>query len=769
MQMHINKRINRNITLTAVAAAVSLLAACGGGGGSDGSSASAPTGKPLSIQGTVSDSIFTAGSAAEPTMTPTVYQNAKVCVDANSNGSCDTNEVSTLTDGAGKFALKVLTTDTVIADIGTDATRSDGSTVAKRNVFRVSPQQLNDKPATVAISPFSAEIMRMMEADGTDYLTTKANLAARVSMPNATVSADDVVTDINTETGTTQTAMLREANALSQRYAYAITKLDRKDKYPDDLAVAGGDPRLKGMAGVTQEILNTSADTRTPITFKQSQQAAFNIEGIPRYDHIFIVMLENKATSTIKGSQFAPNINNYLTEGNQLTSYFATGNPSEPNYTALGGADDFGIPDDSQWNCDTVASPKDIEPTAANFPTEMPKSPFKSPCVQPTAGNINHNIVGKRNLFNALTQVGLTWRTYSESMNPGQDVRVDSVADAAVTAVDKNDPTITLPLPANLYKTKHHPGMAYENVRNAPEFTYSNRTLGGGQWDAALLANSTAYPTKEFKDVKGQNTGKAWTIDQFSDDLASGNVGELNFVVPDQCDDMHGTGVPSTTSGVSATDCGGSAIIQRGDKYVDYLVKKIKASPLWNNPQKRIAIVLMFDEGTATGGTTNSCCGWVPGDGIAQATNGGGSQPLNDDGTPATPIKNYTVGNHGHGESIYGILTNQANAPKGVADSDAYSHFSFVRTLQDMFGLSDPADDSTYMNRSKYTEKFIAENIKNLPEYANTANTHFNAVRPINHAFIAPADYKQIQSSDVNTPAQVGPDLVQTNVWALKK
>lgn len=765
MQMHINTRINRKMTLTAVAAAVSLLAACGGGGGgSDGSSTSAPAGKPLSIQGTVSDSVFTPGSATEPTIAPTVYKNALVCVDANSNGVCDTNEVSTRTDSVGNFALKVLTTDTVIADIGTGATNGAGTAVAKRNVFRVSPQQLNEQPTAVAISPMSAEIMRMMEADGIDYATAKANLAKRIG-----VSETDVVSDISAATGTAETAMLKEANALSQRYAYATAKLDRKDKYPDDLAVAGGDPRLKGMAGVTQEILNTPADTRQPITFKQSQQAAFNIEGIPRYDHIFIVMLENKATSTIKDSQFAPNINKYLTEGNQLTSYFATGNPSEPNYTALGGADDFGIPDDSQWNCDTVNPPKDIEPTAANFPTEMPKSPFKSGCVQPTAGNINHNIVDKRNLFNALTQVGLTWRTYSESMNPGQDVRVDSVADAAVTAVDKNDPTITLPLPGGLYKTKHHPGMAYENVRNAPEFTYSNRTLGGGQWDATLIANSTTYPTKEFKDINGQNTGKKWTIDQFGDDLASGNVGELNFVVPDQCDDMHGIGVPSTTAGVSATDCGGSAIIQRGDKYVDYLVKKIQASPLWNNPQKRIAIVLMFDEGTATGGTTNSCCGWVPGNGITQATNGTGSQPLNDDGTPATPIKNYTVGNHGHGESIYGILTNQANAPKGVVDSDAYSHFSFVRTLQDMFGLSDPADDSTYMNRSKYTEKFIAENIMNLQEYANAANTHFNAVRPINHAFIAPADYKQIQSSDVNTPAQVGPDLVQTNVWALKK
>ena len=76
-----------------------------------------------------------------------------------------------------------------------------------------------------------------------------------------------------------------------------------------------------------------------------------------------------------------------------------------------------------------------------------------------------------------------------------------------------------------------------------------------------------------------------------------------------------------------------------------------------------------------------------------------------------TSIANYNQGNKGHGKSIFGVLTNQPTAPKGVVDSDAYSHFSFVRTLQDMFGLADPGDDWSYMNRSKYTEKFIAANI----------------------------------------------------------
>ncbi len=94
-----------------------------------------------------------------------------------------------------------------------------------------------------------------------------------------------------------------------------------------------------------------------------------NVEGIPRYDHIFIVMLENKATTSIVNSPYAPNINAYLTANNQFTNYFATGNPSEPNYLALGGADDWGITNDDQWNCNA---------TGANAPQDLPL-PTKDP------------------------------------------------------------------------------------------------------------------------------------------------------------------------------------------------------------------------------------------------------------------------------------------------------------------------------------------------------------------------------------------------------
>ena len=727
---------------------------------------------PVSVKGVVAGSYFTppvnSDNPALSTAASTVaslYAGAKVCFDLNNNGICDSNEPNTISKTDGSFTLTSATAANLIAEVSTNATNG-GNPVTQRNVFRVAAAQIAAAkvsalaPATVAITPVSTEVLRMTENDGLVYADAKAAIAARLGVDQAVILSDpNQIADAGQKA-----AVLKETTVLTNRFALAAKMVDRGD--------------------VAQ--------------IPAAEQAAMNVEGIPRYDHIFIVMLENKATSSIINSPYAPNINAYLQANNQFTNYFATGNPSEPNYLALGGADDWGITNDDQWNCDATGAnaPQDL-PLPTNTQPGLAKSPFSATCTD--SPTVNHNIVGHPNLFNALTSAGMNWRTYSESMNPGQDVRTDSVADPAVTAPDHvyapgtlagntstiGSPTLTLTVPAGLYKTKHHPGMAYQNVRSAVEFKTSNRTLGGGQFDAALLANTSVY-----------SVPAGYNIDQFSADLTSGDVGTVNFVVPDQCDDMHSVGVSGTNSvpggATTASDCSGVSngndpspndshdnIIARGDNYVKYLVSKIEASPIWQNSNKRVAIVLMFDEGSATGGpgVFNSCCGWNPGNStVAKALK------ENPDGTFSVDatIANYFNGNRGHGNSIFGVLSNQPNAPKGIKDSDAYSHFSFVRTLQDMFGLADPSVDGSYMNRSKYTEGFIAANILNLPEYASSADTHFDAVRPMNHAYVIPAGYTEKRSTDASViqagsgiaagsvPAQVGPDANQVNVWALK-
>ena len=723
---------------------------------------------PTTVRGVVAGSYFTApvitnapASSIASSTTASVFQSVKVCFDANDNGVCDLGETSTLTKADGTFLLSSRAPGPVVAEVAITSTNGTHP-VLQRMVLRAATDQYLTAsvnplvPANIVVSPLSTEVARMMDDDSISFIRARSNLASRLGL-----TQEQVLSDPNGVPGSAdKSAMLTESVILSSRFALAARMVDRHDVSPAALLA---NPQATGPA----------------VGIKEAEQAVMEVEGIPRYDHIFIVMLENKATSSIRNSTFAPKINAYLTGGNQFTSYFATGNPSEPNYTALGGADDFGITDDSQWNCDaTGANAVQDLPLPDKTQPGLAKSPFAASCVQ--AAGVNHNLVGRANLFNAMAAGGMSWRTYSESMNPGQDFRTDSVADASISAPDHvyapgtlnrnaaalGNAALMLPLPAGLYKTKHHPGMAYQNVRSAPEFQSSNRTMGGGQWDA-VLGKGTAYAVPAGYD-----------IDQFGTDLQTGHVGNLNFLVPDQCDDMHGISVPGKVNGSGAAgtaiDCSsvsnnvavatGGNIIARGDNYVGYLVEKIKASPLWTNTNKRVAIVLMFDEGNATTGY-NACCGWNPaGSAAAKALR------QNADGSfaPDTSIANYNKGNRGHGQSVFGVLTNQSGAPKGIADSDAYSHFSFVRTLQNMFQLADPAVDGSYMNRSKYTEKFIASNILSLPEYAGSADTHFDAVRPMNHAFVIAANYAQKQSADRTTPVQIGPDATQKNVWSIK-
>src|ERR1700749_2330545 len=120
---------------------------------------------------------------------------------------------------------------------------------------------------------------------------------------------------------------------------------------------------------------------------------------------------------------------------------------------------------------------------------------------------------------------------------------------------------------------------------------------------------------------------------------------------------MHGISVsgtvPPSMTAVTASDCGsignnqpvatGGNIITRGDNYVDGLVKKIQASPVWQNQQKKVAIVLMFDEGNSTT-NLNSCCGWKAGKAVTDTPLVPGTN------APDTSVVHYADGNKGHGK-----------------------------------------------------------------------------------------------------------------------
>ncbi len=655
---------------------------------------------------------------------PVAYAKARVCVDVNDNGLCDSGEDAAVSAADGSFQITTQQSGPLTAVVGTDASYTDpdsgaSTAVASRMILRAAAQQVSAAAgAPVVISALSTEVLRGMQADALGYAAAAQAVAARLSLANTpalpgdvSVGADQVLADLATlGDSRARSALLFEEKALQNRSALAAAMLARG--YVSDAAT-------------------------DPVKAIQAAQAgAFRPEDIPRYDHLFVVIFENHSNHTVDDPLFA-NFYSYLNkQGNKAANYFSTGNPSEPNYVSVASADTWGITNDSGWNClpqgDTADLPSDVYNPRGG-------------CTDSAA----HNQKGRRNLFSALYQAGLGARVYSESMDPGQDPRVDGKGNPAITGTNKASGA-SEPMISDLYKTKHQPAMYFDEVRNRPDFFRNlNRSVGGGQWDSAIAAYA-------------KSKGLSWNTHQLEDDLKSGDVGAFNLIVPDQCDDIHGTGtaVRNCTAGLAG--------IERGDAYAKYLVDTIQASPLWKNPARKVGIVFIFDEGSVFFGSS-SCCGWNVGGG----DNSGA--PLGEG--IATPVPSYSAGNKGDGPTIFMVMNNQPGAPKGIYDSDTYSHFSFNRTLQDMFGLADPGVDASYMNRSKYSEAFIAANLSHLPEYSGSAEPHFDAVRPMNHHYVMKAGDRISGGLLPGIPGSgspglglfaLGPDPNQINIWNFK-
>ncbi len=289
--------------------------------------AATPTAPTSTVRGVVAGTRFVPPSGTTPSRTSTAYfRHARVCFDANDNGACDPSESSTLSDDTGSFVLTGAGRDAIVAEISRDEA-SAAVPGADRLVFRSAPDAAAAS-TPVAVTPLSTEILRLMEADRLPYKTARAQLAARLGISVAEAASDPAIVTAPAS----RRAVLAEAVTLSRRFGLAAKMVDRQP----------------------------------PMTMKDAQQAAMALEGIPRYDYIFIITLENKAATVIRQSPLAPHINAYLDAGNEFTSYYATGNPSEPNRIVVSSGDDFGVTDDNAWNCvpegDTANLPEDVVP-----------------------------------------------------------------------------------------------------------------------------------------------------------------------------------------------------------------------------------------------------------------------------------------------------------------------------------------------------------------------------------------------------------------------
>ncbi|MDQ2859439.1 MAG: alkaline phosphatase family protein [Pseudomonadota bacterium] len=221
-------------------------------------------------------------------------------------------------------------------------------------------------------------------------------------------------------------------------------------------------------------------------------------------------------------------------------------------------------------------------------------------------GYADHTISAPH-LGEQLEAAGLTWKGYYQSL-PAPGSLVFTASDPAFDNGTRK---------TALYASKHSGFLNFASVQSDPR--RGEQIVDFGRLDADLAAN--ALPN-------------------------------FAFIVPNQCNEMHGLHGPNIPA-----DCDGgnvAALIRRGDAFTGQLVKKIQATVAWKSAEN-FAIVITFDEGS--GKTREGCCAVTPN---APSNFGGGHIPT------------VVIANHG---------------PRGVEDATPYNHYSLLRTLEDAFGI----------------------------------------------------------------------------------
>ena len=208
-----------------------------------------------------------------------------------------------------------------------------------------------------------------------------------------------------------------------------------------------------------------------------AQSPAGADSAVPRYDHILVIVEENKGYATVLDRGFAPAMSNLAKTYGVATQMYAERHPSEPNYVALIGGDTFGIADDDSWYC----IPGSTRPN----------------CKGSDAPGFAVHLIDGPNLATQLAAKGLAWRAYLENLpSPG--------------SLDVFSPE-TDTQPASLYAAKHTGFTNFSSVHADPNLT--RELVGFEQLHADLhTGNVPAFALvvpNQCNEMHGINSPKA--------------------------------------------------------------------------------------------------------------------------------------------------------------------------------------------------------------------------------------------------------------------
>src|SRR5579859_3119219 len=161
--------------------------------------------------------------------------------------------------------------------------------------------------------------------------------------------------------------------------------------------------------------------------------------GIPRYDHILVIIGENQSYAPMMSGESTPNLKRLAETYGVATNFFAEVHPSEGNYVAMLGGSTFGIHDDDAFYCK---------------PGKVDRY-----CGKSDGPDYADHTVGARRLVDQLEEHHLSWKGYFQNIQkPG--------APAIRAPVPQTGGKGRLP---GLYAAKHNGFMNFARVQRDPQ------------------------------------------------------------------------------------------------------------------------------------------------------------------------------------------------------------------------------------------------------------------------------------------------------------
>lgn len=373
--------------------------------------------------------------------------------------------------------------------------------------------------------------------------------------------------------------------------------------------------------------------------------------------YVLVVEFENEGyTSTFGPESPATYLNHTLRKkGVLLTHYYATGHASLDNYISQ-----------VSGQAPTPDTQADCSNNGFSYESVTPGTPYPkgstdygqvqgNGCVYPTAVATIANQLDARYPPNARTHVA-SWRAYLQDM--GNDPSRDGGTTDSTGGTDCGHPplgatdTAEVATATDQYTTRHNPFVWFHSViDNAAECSANDVPLG------TLAANGTPNPEGHLaRDLRSVST-----------------TPRFGFITPNLCNDGHDSTCAGPNS--SGSNVGG---LEGADLFLQHWMPLILHSPAYRNGS--MLVVITFDEADVNSSDptyADACCSEPTGPNTAAP----GNASLSSDSAP------------GGGRTGALVLNARYVVPGSADSSNAYNHYSALRSYEDLLGLTTGGSD----------------------------------------------------------------------------